>query len=89
VAETGVPGAAGFASDFSLALFAPRGTPEAIVQRFRQAFVDAIKSPEVVDKLKASDQVVVGNTSAEAARALAADAKKWGAVAQRIGLGLD
>lgn len=89
VAETGVPGAAGFASDFSLVMFAPRGTPEAIVQRFRQAFVDALKSPDVLDKLKANDQVVVGSSSAEATRQIAADAKKWGAVAQRIGLGLD
>lgn len=89
VAETGVPGAAGFVSEFTLALFVPRGTPEAIVQRFRQAFVDALKSPDVVEKLRASDQVVVGSTPAEATKLLAADAKKWGAVAQRIGLGLD
>lgn len=89
VAETGVPGAAGFVSEFTLALFAPRGTPEAIVQRFRQAFVDALKSPDVIEKLRASDQVVVGSTPAEATKLLAADAKKWGAVAQRIGLGLD
>ena len=89
VAETGVPGAPGFASDFSLVMYAPRGTPEAIVQRFRQAFVDALKSPDVLDKLKANDQAVVGSSSAEATRQIAADAKKWGAVAQRIGVGLD
>lgn len=89
VAETGVPGAASYLSDFSLVMWAPRGTPEAVVQRFRQAFVDALRSPDVMDKLKANDQVVVGSTSADATRQLAADAKKWGAVAQRIGLGLD
>ena len=89
VAETGLPGTAGFVSEFSLAMFAPRGTPEPIVARFRQAFVDALRAPDVMEKLKASDQAVVGNTPTEAAKLLAADAKKWGAVAQRIGLGLD
>jgi hypothetical protein len=33
--------------------------------------------------------VVVGSTPAQAAATLAADAAKWGAVARRIGLGLD
>jgi len=86
IAEAGVPG---YAADFALVLFAPRATPEAIVTRFRQAFVEALKSPDVVDRLKASDQTVVGSTSADAARILAADARKWGEVARRIRLGLD
>jgi tripartite-type tricarboxylate transporter receptor subunit TctC len=86
VAEAGLPG---YRSDFALALFAPKGTPEAIVTRFRQAFVDALNAPDVMDRLKASDQVVVGSTPAEAARTLAADSQKWGEVARRIKLGLD
>ncbi len=84
--EAGLPS---YRADFALALFAPKGTPEAIVARFRQAFVDALRSPDVMEKLKASDQVVVGNTPAEAARILAADSLKWGEVARRIKLGLD
>ena len=86
MAEAGVPG---YEANFTLVLLAPRATPEAIVTRFRQVFVDALRSPEVVEKLKASDQIVVGSTPAEAAAVLAADSKKWGAVARRINLGLD
>lgn len=86
LAEAGVPG---YQADFSLVLFAPKGTPPAIVERMREAFVAALKSPDVQDKLKASDQVVVGQTSAQSAATLAADAKKWGEVARRIKLGLD
>ncbi len=70
-------------------MFAPRGVPDAIVARFRQAFVDALKSADVTEKLRASDQSVVGSTPTEAAAVLAADSKKWGAVARRIQLGLD
>jgi len=86
LAEAGV---AGYAADFTLAMFAPRGVPEAIVGRFRQAFVDALNAGDVTDKLKAGDQTVVGSTPAEAAAVLAADSRKWGAVARRIQLGLD
>jgi len=86
MAEAGV---AGYEADFTLVLFAPRGVPDAIVGRFRQAFVDALHAPDVVEKLRAGDQTVVGSTPAEAATVLAADSKKWGAVARRIQLGLD
>ena len=86
VAEAGV---AGYEANFTLAMFAPRGTPEAIVNRFRQVFVDALKSPDVAEKLKTSDQSVVGSTPTQAAAWLAADSKKWGAVVRRIHLGLD
>ncbi|MBS1175603.1 MAG: Tripartite tricarboxylate transporter family receptor [Proteobacteria bacterium] len=86
IAEAGVPG---YAADFSLVMYAPRGTPQPIVEQFRQAFVDALKAPEVTEKLRASDQVVVGSGSAQAAAQLAAESKKWGEVARRIKLGLD
>ena len=86
IAEAGVPG---YAADFALVMFAPRGTPQPIVEQFRQAFVDALKLPEVTEKLRASDQLVVGSTPAQAAAQLAADSNKWGEVARRIKLGLD
>ncbi len=86
VAEAGV---AGYEANFALAMFAPRGTPADIVERFRLAFVDALKAPDVTEKLRASDQTVVGSTSAQAAALLTADSRKWGDVARRINLGLD
>ena len=86
MAEAGV---AGYEANFALAMFAPRATPEAIVTRFRQAFVDALNAPDVTERLKASDQTVVGSTPAQAAATLAADSQKWGALARRIKLGLD
>lgn len=86
VAEAGV---AGYSADFTLAMWAPRGVPEAIVSRMRQAFIDALRNPEAAERLKASDQTLVGNTPAEAAAQLAADSRKWGEVARRIKLGLD
>jgi tripartite-type tricarboxylate transporter receptor subunit TctC len=89
VPTLGEAGIAGYQADFSLVMFAPRGTPMPIVEAFRQAFVDALKQPEVIDKLKAGDQTVVGSTPEQAAATLAAESKKWGEVARRINLGLD
>jgi tripartite-type tricarboxylate transporter receptor subunit TctC len=89
IAEAGGAGLASYRADFGLAMYAPKGVPEAIFQRFHQALTEALKAPDVVDKLKASDQQVVASTPAEAARRLAADSQKWGEVARRIKLGLD
>jgi tripartite-type tricarboxylate transporter receptor subunit TctC len=86
MAEAGV---AGYKADFTLALWAPKGVPESVLVRFRQAFVDALNAPDLVEKLRAGDQTVVGSSAAEAATTLAADSRKWGAVAKRIQLGLD
>jgi tripartite-type tricarboxylate transporter receptor subunit TctC len=86
LAEAGV---AGYQADFTLVMFAPRGVPDPVIARFRQTFVDALKAADVTEKLAAGDQTAVGSTPAEAATALAADSKKWGAVARRIQLGLD
>ena len=86
LAEAGI---AGYEANFTLVLFAPRGTPQAIVERARLAFIDALQQPDVVDKLKANDQVVIGSTPAQTAASLAADSRKWGEVAARIQLGLD
>jgi len=82
-------GVTGYEANFALVMFAPRGTPQPIVDQFRQAFVDALATPDVTEKLRANDQVVVGSTPAQAAAVLAADSKKWGEVARRIKLGLD
>ena len=86
VAEAGYPA---YLADFTLVMMAPRGTPEPIVARMRQVMADAMKAPDVSEKLRAGDQIVVAGTPAEAATMLAADGRKWGEVVRRIQLGLD
>lgn len=79
----------GYDATFSLVLFAPRGTPQPVIDRFGQAMRDALHAPAVVKLLAQSDQEVVGNTQKEAAAQLAATSKQWGDVARRINLRLD
>jgi tripartite-type tricarboxylate transporter receptor subunit TctC len=86
VAESGYPG---FDATFSLVLFVPRGTAEPVIKAMHAALTAALNQPDVVEKLRASDQAVVASTPAEAAARLSADSKAWGAVARRIGLRQD
>ena len=86
VAEAGYPG---FDATFSLVLFAPKGTPEAIVASMGKVLDEALKHPDVIERLRQSDQTVVADAPAVSAARLAADSKTWGSVARRIGLQVD
>lgn len=86
VAEAGYPG---FDATFSLVLFAPKGTPAAMVQKMHDAMAAALRSPELVERLAQSDQSVVAGDAAETAARLAQDTQRWGEVARRIKLKLD
>ena len=86
VAESGYPG---FDSTYSLVLFAPRGTPAPVIQTMHAAMSAALKSPDVVEKLRTSDQVVVADSPADTVTRLTNDSNKWGEVARRINLRLE
>lgn len=86
IAEAGVKG---YEADFSLVLLAPKQVPDDIVLKFRQAVVDALRTPEAAERLKATDQIVIGSTPEAASAKLAKDNVKWGAVARKIGLSLE
>jgi tripartite-type tricarboxylate transporter receptor subunit TctC len=86
VAESGYPG---FDSTYSLVLFAPRGTPAPVIQTMHAAMSAALKSPDVVEKLRTSDQVVVAESPADTVTRLTQDSNKWGEVARRINLRLE
>ena len=86
VAESGFPG---FDASFSLVLFAPKGLPQPIMDAMSKALTSALRSPDVVERLRASDQEVVAASPADTAARLAADTRTWGAVARRIGLQQD
>jgi tripartite-type tricarboxylate transporter receptor subunit TctC len=86
VAEAGF---AGFDATFSLVLFAPRGTPAPVVDTMHASLAAALRQPDVVERLRQSDQEVVAASPADTAARLAADHRTWGAVAKKIGLQLD
>lgn len=86
VAEAGVPG---YDATFWLLLAAPRGTPEPVVTAMTRAMAQALRQPDVVEKLRATDQEVIASDPARAARVIADTSRKWGEVARKINLQLD
>lgn len=86
IAEAGVKG---YEADFSLILLAPKQVPDEVVAKFRQAVIDGLRTPEATERLRATDQIVIGSTPEVAAAKIAKDYAKWGAVARKIGLSLD
>ena len=86
ISEAGVKG---YDADFSLVMWAPKQVPDELLQKFRQALLDGLKLPETAERLKATDQLVIGSTPEEAAARIAKDCAKWGAVTKKIGLSLE
>lgn len=86
VAEAGYPG---YDATFTLVMFAPGGTPAPIVAAMNKAMGDALRQPDVAEKLKATDQSIVAGTPAQAAALMQAQSRKWDEVVRRIGLRLE
>ncbi|WP_029048656.1 tripartite tricarboxylate transporter substrate binding protein [Cupriavidus sp. amp6] len=84
--EAGMPG---YDASFREVLFAPKGTPDAIVRRMNEEIGRILKLPEVREKLQANDLDPAPDVPAAMARQMESDATKWGAVVHRIGLHLD
>ena len=67
------------------ALFAPAGTPKEIVDRYASAAIDAVRSPEVKQRLEQMGLEPTGLGPAELAKILRADYDKWGPVIKASG----
>ena len=63
-------------------MVAPAATPPAVIAKLHKATVDALKSPEVRDKLVSQGAILVGNTPEEFAAYIQSEIDKWGKVAK-------
>lgn len=73
--------------DFSawFAVFAPAGTPAAVLDSLSQQVVAAVQSPEVKQKLVDAGFTVTGTSRAEAEHMVKAEAPRWAAVVKATG----
>ena len=67
------------------ALFAPAGTPKVVIDRYAQAAIAAVRSPELKERLQQLGLEPTGLPPAELARILRADYDKWGPVIRASG----
>jgi tripartite-type tricarboxylate transporter receptor subunit TctC len=71
------------------ALFAPAGTPRAIVDKLAAAAIDAVKQPDLRQKIEPLGLEATGYGPDDLARIMKADDEKWGPVIKASGFKAD
>ena len=79
-------GIADFDTSIWFGLMAPAGTPRPVIDKLARALNEAVKSDEVVGKLRAQGFEPLGGTPEELGRYVVTEIDKWGAAAQAAGL---
>jgi tripartite-type tricarboxylate transporter receptor subunit TctC len=83
VAEAGVPG---YAVTQWYAVFAPAGTPKAVVDRVHREIVKVLQLPEVTARMAADGAESVGSTPQQLAAHVKTERDKWARVIKQAGI---
>jgi len=67
-------------------MVAPRGTPPAVVAKLHQAVVDAVRTPEVKEKLGSQGAILIAGKPEEFAAYVESEIAKWAKVVQAAGI---
>jgi tripartite-type tricarboxylate transporter receptor subunit TctC len=86
IAEQGFPG---YQTNNSWLLYAPAGTPEAIVTAIQREVARVVALPEVREQFAADGLEPVGSTPGELASRMRSDYENWMRVASRLGVKLE
>ncbi|MDM0047335.1 tripartite tricarboxylate transporter substrate binding protein [Variovorax dokdonensis] len=86
IAEQGAPG---FESGTWQGVKAPRGTPDAIVQRLNKALIEAIRTPDIRSRLAGQGAEVVTMTPAEEEQFFNKERARWAQVVRAADIRLD
>jgi tripartite-type tricarboxylate transporter receptor subunit TctC len=89
IEQAGGPAMKGFDASSWFGLLAPTGTPPEVVQRIQQEVAKALATPAIKEKLLAQGAIPGGNTSAEFAKFIDAEHKKWAQVVKASGAKVD
>jgi tripartite-type tricarboxylate transporter receptor subunit TctC len=77
LAEQGFPG---YHAEAWWGMFAPAGTPQAIIDRMNAEVVKVLKNPEARDKLSAQGMDLVGSSPADLAKFFGGESDRWAKV---------
>jgi len=86
VAESGYPGFEALAWN---GLFAPAGTPPALVDRINADVNAVLKDPAVRDAFAKQGLIIGGGTAADFRTFIDSEGKKWGAIIKKVGITID
>lgn len=83
IAESGVPG---YEANNWNGIVVPSGTPSAVVNLLQKAVADVLKESVIADRMGKSALDPIGDTPAEFARYLRAEAQKWDKLVKSAGI---
>ena len=83
VSESGLPG---FDMSGSTGIFVAAGTPRPIINKLAQAFNEAIRQPEVAQRLTAAGLEMIGSTPEEFEKRIRSEADRDARMVKRLGL---
>lgn len=83
IAESGVPG---YEANNWNGVVVPARTPRAVVERLHREIAAVLKEPAIADRMAKSALEPIGDTPAEFARYLKAEADKWGKLVKAAGI---
>ncbi|MFA5913882.1 MAG: tripartite tricarboxylate transporter substrate binding protein [Burkholderiales bacterium] len=86
VAESGLPG---YESETYFGIFAPAGTPEAVVTKLSQDLAQVLKRPDLKELLATQGAEAVGSDPAKLAAVVRADTAKWEKVIKAAGVKIE
>ncbi len=86
LAESGM---AGFEAGAWQGVMVPAKTPQPVIDRLNQAFVQALKSPAVLEKLRMQSTEPLGSTPTEYAAYIEKELARWASVVKSTGVALD
>jgi tripartite-type tricarboxylate transporter receptor subunit TctC len=89
IEEAGGPALKGFEASSWFGLLAPAGTPSDTVNRLQQETAKALATPALKERLLSQGAIPSGMTSAEFARHIDAETKKWARVVKISGAKVD
>ncbi len=84
--ESGFPG---FVTSFWTGIVAPAGTPQAVVEKLNAVINDGLRSPEIKAGLARLGVEAAPGTAADFSAFLAAESRKWSAIAEAAGIRID
>ena len=86
LAESGMNG---FEAGAWQGVMVPAGTPAPIIERLNQAFLQALKNPAVLEKLRIQGTEPLGSTPAEYGAYIEKELARWASVVTSTGASLD
>ena len=86
IAEAGLPG---FEATSWFGVLAPARTPAPVIDRLHRSITDAMKKPEIIEKVRKLGAEVSLNSPDEFRQLIRTDTEKWGIIIKAAGIKLD